>query len=309
MSSASDVPNASDSSHGTIMRLRDGRALAYLEVGALDGTPVIHCHGNPSSRLEVLLLAEQATSLKVRLIGVDRPGIGYSDPKPGYGLLDWPDDVAELAEQLGLDRFAISGLSGGGPFALACAYKMPERLTACGLISTVAPVAFMKQVGPWGVRAVYVLLERMPPGVFRAFVRRTLSQGARASAASMETTLTQHSARLGSGDQTAIADPHIRQIYARTAVESYRQGKPGLEANLEEARLLATPWAFHADDVMFERIFVWHGEQDRIMPVGATRLLTQVLPHCVATYYPDSGHLSTVVTHAPDILQTLCSPA
>ncbi len=163
MSSASDVPNASDSSHGNILRLRDGRALSYLEVGAPDGTPVIHCHGNPSSRLEVLLLAEQATSLKVRLIGLDRPGIGYSDPKPGYGLLDWPDDVAELADRLGLDRFAMSGLSGGGPFALACAYKMPERLTACGLISTVTPVAFMKQVGPWSVRVVYALLEYMPP--------------------------------------------------------------------------------------------------------------------------------------------------
>ncbi|HEV8193426.1 MAG TPA: alpha/beta hydrolase [Ktedonobacterales bacterium] len=309
MSSASHSPHMSDSSLGNSVRLRDGRALAYLEVGAGDGIPVIHCHGNPSSRLEVLLLAEQATNLNVRLIAVDRPGIGYSDPKPGYGLLDWPDDVAEVADQLGLDRFAVSGLSGGGPFALACAYKIPERLTACGLISTVAPVAFMKQAGPGGLRAVYWLLERMPPALFRAFVRRTLSQGASASEANMEKTLTQNSAGLGSGDQQAIADPRIRQIYARTAVESYRQGKPGLEANVEEARLLATQWAFHVEDISFERILLWHGEQDRIMPVGAARRLAQALPHSAATYYPDAGHLSTAVTYAPDILQALRSTA
>src|SRR5690349_8778546 len=116
------------------IQLRDGRKLAYREVGPSDGAPLIHCHGHPSSRIEVLLLGEQAILQGVRLIVFDRPGIGRSDPKPTFSLLDWPDDVAEAANQLGIEHFAISGLSGGGPFALACAYKMPERLTACGLI-------------------------------------------------------------------------------------------------------------------------------------------------------------------------------
>src|SRR5262249_37296071 len=94
------------------LRLRDGRALGYLEVGSREGWPLLHFHGDPSSRLEVLLLAEQAASLGVRLIGLDRPGIGRSDTRPGFRLMDWPDDVVEAADQLGIERFAVAGLSG-----------------------------------------------------------------------------------------------------------------------------------------------------------------------------------------------------
>src|SRR5690349_16574243 len=90
------------------IELRDGRRLAYLEVGPSDGMPLIYCHGDPSSRREVSLLGEQAILQGVRLIVFDRPGIGRSDPKSGFGLLDWPDDVAEAANQLGIERFAIS---------------------------------------------------------------------------------------------------------------------------------------------------------------------------------------------------------
>ena len=70
-------------------RLRDGRTFGYMEVGKIDGPPIFHCHGSGSSRLEVNLLAAAATAQGVRLIGLDRPGIGRSDPKAGYRLLDW----------------------------------------------------------------------------------------------------------------------------------------------------------------------------------------------------------------------------
>lgn len=106
-------PTASDS----IIRLHDGRALGYTEVGTCDGPPIFHFHGYGSSRLEVSLLAEAATRLGVRLVGLDRPGIGRSDPKPGHRLLDWPDEVVEVADQLHLERFAALGVSNGGAYA------------------------------------------------------------------------------------------------------------------------------------------------------------------------------------------------
>lgn len=295
--------NSEQITDGTL-RLRDGRALGYLEVGKQDGPPVIHCHGDPSSRLEVLLLAEEAASLGIRLIGLDRPGIGQSDPKAGFGMLDWPDDVAEVADQLGIERFAVTGLSGGGAFALACAYKIPQRLMACGLISSIVPVTFITRAGSRGMRAAYWTLERLPGGLFRALLRRTMRKGATSNEADTEKTLQRNGARLGAGDLDVLSNPRVRRIYAQTAVESYRQG---MDANIEEALMLAKRWDFRVEDITFERLFLWHGEQDRIMPAGPARLLAQVLPHCTATYYRDTGHLSTVVNHAHDILSTLCT--
>jgi pimeloyl-ACP methyl ester carboxylesterase len=133
-----------------------------------------------------------------------------------------------------------------------------------------------------------------------------MRKGATATEAETEQTLVRNGARLGAGDQRVITMPEVRRRYAQSVVESYRQG---MQANVEEALLLAKRWAFRVEDLPFERIFLWHGEQDRIMPVAPARLLARALPHCTATYYPDTGHLSTVVTHARDILNALSSAA
>jgi pimeloyl-ACP methyl ester carboxylesterase len=249
-----------------------------------------------------MLLGEQAILQGVRLIVFDRPGIGRSDPKPGFQLLDWPDDVAEATNQLGIERFAVSGLSGGGPFALACAYKMPERLTACGLISAVPPVEYIMRAGSRGMRLAYRLLDRLPPRLFRALVSRTMAQAARSNVEETEQRLTRNAKRLGIGDQRILSIPQVRRAYAETAVESYRQG---IQANVEEALLLGKRWPFQVEEIKFERVFMWHGEQDQIMPIAPVRQFAQALPHCHATFYPDTGHLSTVVAHADDIVGAL----
>ncbi|MBW2547908.1 MAG: hypothetical protein DRH23_06320 [Deltaproteobacteria bacterium] len=121
------------------LHLRDGRKLAYAEYGDPHGYPVMLFHGNPSSRLSWGLIPDSPFRPHLRLIAPDRPGFGRSDFQPGRRLLDWPDDVSELAEALGLNRFAVLGVSGGGPATLACAWRIPERLTAVGPTNPVAP--------------------------------------------------------------------------------------------------------------------------------------------------------------------------
>ena len=144
------------------IQLRDGRNLGVASVGTSDGFPIFHFHGSGSSRLEVLLLADEAIALGVRLIGLDRPGIGRSDTKVGYRLLDWPDDVVGVADQLGIEQFAIEGLSAGGPYAMACAYKIPQRLMACGLISTVSPGNLIRKAGRVGMRMMWWIGAQFP---------------------------------------------------------------------------------------------------------------------------------------------------
>jgi pimeloyl-ACP methyl ester carboxylesterase len=231
----------------------------------------------------------------VRLIGLDRPGIGRSDAKVGYRLLDWPDDVVEVAEGLGIERFAVEGLSGGGPYALACAYKIPHRLIGCALI---AP--FIREAGPLSLRAAMWMLVHLP-WLVRALVR--LSTHLRGSdEASIERTLVRNGARLGAADHKLLVIPEIRRSFAQAIAESYRQGT---DANTKDGMIFTRPWGFQVEEVTFEKVFLWQGEQDRIMPVAAARLLAQALPHCTATFYPDEGHLSTFVNHAQDIWKVL----
>src|SRR5512139_3720722 len=104
------------------IQLRDRRSLSCAEYGDPQGKPVLFFHGTPSSRLFRHPDDSIAASLGVRLITVDRPGFGLSDPKPGRILLDWTDDVIELADAFKIERFAVAGVSGGGPYAAACGY-------------------------------------------------------------------------------------------------------------------------------------------------------------------------------------------
>lgn len=280
--------------------LRDGRSMGAAMVGPSDGFPIFHCHGSGSSRLEVNLLAAAAAEEGVRLIGLDRPGIGRSDPKAGYQLLDWPDDVGEVADQLGIERFAVEGISAGGPYALACAYKIPHRLTACGLISTVSPGNFIRKAGTGWMRAMWWMGAQFPwlVRLYVPLVQRVMGS----DEASIEKYLVRYAARLGAADQELLSNPAIRRPLVQAMAESSRQGgKAGLEAALAEVR----PWGFQVEQIAFEKLFVWHGEQDRIMPVAPVRLLVQALPHCTATFYPGEGHFSTMGNHAQDILNTL----
>lgn len=281
------------------IRLRDGRRLQSMEVGKIDGSPIFHFHGNGSSRLEVLTVASSAESLGVRLIGLDRPGIGRSDAKAGYRILDWPDDVVEVADQLGIERFAVEGLSGGGPYALACAYKIPHRLTACGLISPETG-PFIKKAGPPSLRVAVWMLVHLP-WLVRALVR--LSTRLRGSdEASIEKMLIRNGARLGAADDKLLRIPEIRKALARATAEGYRQGA---DASTKDGMVFAGPWGFQVEEITFEKVFLWQGKQDRVMPEALARLLAQALPHCTATFYPDEGHLSTFVNHAQDIWKAL----
>ena len=122
------------------LQLTDGRRLGWSESGDPSGTPVFFFHGFGTTRI-VCPPDEAALEHRIRLIAVDRPGIGLSDPQPGRSLLDWPSDVAELADHLGFARFSIVAWSGGGPYGLACGHALASRVDAVAAVSPAAPLA------------------------------------------------------------------------------------------------------------------------------------------------------------------------
>jgi pimeloyl-ACP methyl ester carboxylesterase len=151
--------------------LPDGRTLSYAQYGDLNGKPIFFFHGTPSSRLFRHPDDSLTKSLGVRLITIDRPGFGLSDFQPGRQLLDWPDDVAALADDINIQTFAVAGISGGGPYAAACAYKIPHRLTMAGIISGVGPTDVEENVQDlYKIRKAGVFLARESPWFLRPLI-------------------------------------------------------------------------------------------------------------------------------------------
>jgi pimeloyl-ACP methyl ester carboxylesterase len=280
--------------------LPDGRTLGYLQVGAPDGPAVFHFHGHGSSRLEALMLEEQALALGLRVIALDRPGIGRSDPRSGDGLLDWPADVAAAADHLGIDTFAVQGMSAGGPYALACAHLIPQRLTACALVSAVPPPEIAKRAGPRLRRLAWWVAQRFPN-----YLRRRLKQfrpDGQPNEHMVRERMLRVSQWLGGQDEVLMQIPEMRCVLARTMVETARQGAA---ANRDEIERLVRPWGFDVREIKLDKVFIWHGNQDRIMPAGPARVLARKMDQSRSMFYADEGHFSVLVNRAKDLLEAL----
>jgi pimeloyl-ACP methyl ester carboxylesterase len=271
-----------------MLQLHDGRTLGYAEYGSSEGKPLFYFHGHPGSRFEARFLAGQAAQVGVRLIGIDRPGMGRSTFKAGRRLLDWPDDVVELADSLHLDRFAVVGFSGGGSYTLACASTIPQRLTACGIIAGVGPsgrlLSFLSLWLPW-------LLLPMTRRFFR-------------DEDQARTSLTRLARRWVEPDSKALSLPGVSETMAASLVEALRQGAKGAA---DDGVLLGRSWGFKLEAIAFPRLYLWHGELDRQVSVAMARALVERLGQCQATCYPREGQISVIVNRQEEIVASLIS--
>src|SRR5438034_7926661 len=274
----------------TTLQLRGGRSLAYAEYGASSGNVLLYFHGGADSRLEARFLAQPAAQAGIRPIGIDQPGIGRSRFQAGRRLLDWPDDVVELADHLRIDRFAIVGISGGGPYALACAYKIPDRLIACGIVG-----------GEWHNRHVLSFLTQFLPWLVIPPLGYFFQHEARARKSLLR--LTPH---FPETDRTSLALPEVTDLLTASFVEAFRQGAKG---PAYDGMVVRRPWGFELKEITFPALYLWHGELDTDVPVAMGRAVAERLAHCKAIYYPDEGHISLIVNHREEIVTTLMSRA
>lgn len=284
------------------IKLRDGRRLGYAEYGDLQGKPVMHFHGTPSSRFEGgrPIADEIATRLGVRLIVPDRPGMGLSDFKPGRTLLDWPDDVIELADALGLERFVVMGLSGGGPYVAACAYKVPQRLSAAGIVSGVGPLDAPGAFEGMGKADRQMFgLARKAPWLLRLLLWHT----ARRLRRNPDSVLSRMTAELPAPDKAAVAQPDVKETLINMARGAFHQGARGATWELV---LFARPWGFPLQDIGIP-LYLWHGEVDTTCPVNMGRYMANAIPGCRAKFFPQEGHFSLVVNHLEELLRTVVS--
>lgn len=275
-----------------VLTLADGRRLGYAEFGDPSGKPVFFLHGTPGSRL-FHLPRWLEPSMPLRIIAPDRPGMGLSDPQPGRRLLDWPDDVRELADSLGLTTFSVAGVSGGGPHTLACAFALPDRVDLAVVISGGAPfdVPDATEGMHAGNRLAFFLARRAPwaLGLMMApnllFARRFPDQYARLATKGLPKV-----------DIDVLSDPVIKESLFAGSYEAVRQGYRGV---VEEAILYTKPWGFSLSQIKVP-VHLWHGDKDANAPMSMGERMAAEIPGATLHRCPGEGHL-LMVKHWPEI--------
>ena len=279
-----------------IVKLKDGRKVGYTEYGDLKGKPLFYFHGWPSGRLMAFETDEAAKKLGVKVISIDRPGYGLSDFQEGRTLLDWPNDVLELADQLKIKKFAVMGVSGGGPYAAVCAYKIPDRLTKVGIVVGLAPTYIPKMLDgmPWFTKVGWANYARFPLVAKVASILQYLN------------------AKYGPGlgiyrflfpsksDRRILDDASIRQRVRKNVQDAFRMGYRGAEWDL---KLYTNNWGFNLKDIK-AKVYLWYGSDDKNVSLEMGKYYASQIHNSKLTIYPNEGHLCRI-NHEEKILKEL----
>lgn len=280
------------------IKLRDGRTLGYAEYGNEESAPILMFHGHPGSRLFTFPSSE---TTQARILLLDRPGYGLSTFKIDRTLLDWADDVLEFADKLKLERFAIAGYSGGGPHALACAFKLGHRITSVASVSGCSPFqvpgvldnvnGFNRWMYSWSARAPKLMMNLFSPlGWITSLNVKPFLLG--------------FSASLPASDRDVAAQPGILDMLETHIREAFRQGANGFSW---EAGILGRPWGFQLKDIHVPT-HIWQGEEDRNVGMEMGRYLVKAIPDAKGHFFAGEGHLGMLLNHWSEILEQLLKP-
>ena len=283
------------------LELGDGRTIGYATWGDAEGTPVFIGHGTPGSRLFLppgLDDPEWIRQQRLLFVGVDRPGYGYSDPWAEASLLDCAGDLVRVADDLGLERFAALGFSGGAPYVLALGVLVPERLrrvaVVCGLGMLDRPGA-LEGMSEDDVEEI--MMARGAPDELAT----ARGEAARAIREDPEGIFAGLSEELPEADRRALESPEVRAVLIETFREAVRQGARGwIDDELRQVR----SWPFRLEELSGVDVRLHHGEADLLVPAHHAKHLAEGIPGSRLQLYQDEGHLS-FDKHLKEIVEDL----
>lgn len=263
-----------------LIRLRDGRSMAYAEYGTPDGFVVVNAHGGLACRLDVESADDVAAAAGIRLISPDRPGVGRSDPDSGRTTLSWASDVEELVDRLGVERFAVMGWSMGGQYAAAVGHALRHRVTRVAIVAGALPLTGsgvfdqlpamdryltrMSERAPWLARQwfrIMGLAPRLAPVLYGRLAARDL----------------------GKADGAVIRGEGFR-TFARMSREAIRQPAGAVE----EYRAWMRPWGFAPEDLDVP-VDIWAGTDDQLINPSWPQRLASRIPNATLNIR-DGGH-------------------
>ncbi|MFL6107747.1 MAG: alpha/beta fold hydrolase [Marmoricola sp.] len=279
--------------------VRDDRRLSFAEFGTPRGAAVFWLHGTPGGRRQVPVEARMfAEQHDVRIIGVDRPGIGTSTSHLYENVLDWTGDLAVLADNLGVDTFRVIGLSGGGPYALAAGAAMPERVHGIGVLGGVAPMT-----GPDAIRGGLVEVAPYAAPIIAATripLSYALALGIRLVKPLASLAIDGYAAVQPRGDKELLGRPEFKAMFLDDLINGarFQVGAP-----LADIILFTRPWGFDAADVSVP-VRWWHGDADHIIPHAHGVHMVGRLPDSEFATIDGESHLGGMGV-ATEVLQTL----
>ncbi|NKF21063.1 alpha/beta fold hydrolase [Solimonas marina] len=265
------------------IKLPDGRELGYGEYGKHGGTALLLFHGTPGSRVFGRFDgADWIDAAGLRIVTPERPGYGLSSPAPRRRIADWAADVEALADQLGIDRFHVAGGSGGGPYALACALRLPSRVQSATLFSSGGPPEVMRlSKDMQGGNRIAFFAARYAPLLLKALTSMT----ANAIRKQPQQYLRKLKAQLPESDRALMDDGTLERTMMQLT-EAYRQGGDGAYRDM---RLVSQPWGLDLGTITVP-VFLWHGEADNLVPVATARAFADMIPGCESHFITDAGH-------------------
>jgi len=277
----------------------DDRQIGFAEFGDPQGRAVFWLHGTPGARRQIPMEARvYAEQRQIRLIGVDRPGIGSSTPYQYDTVFAFAEDLRTIADTLGVDKFEVIGLSGGGPYTLACAAAMPDRVIAAGVLGGVAPVR-----GADGIAGgVSTLISAAAPIVEIAGgpLRLAASTLIRLIRPVAEPALYLYARISPEADRQLLVRPEFKAMFLDDLLNGSRKQ---LAAPFADVVVFARDWGFRLDEVKVP-IRWWHGDRDHIVPFEHGQHVVSRLPDAQLTHLPGESHLAGL-GRAEEILDTM----
>jgi pimeloyl-ACP methyl ester carboxylesterase len=280
------------------VQVRDGRKLGFAEFGPPDGRPIVWLHGTPGARKQIPEDARLAAEeVGVRVVGIDRPGTGLSTSHLYGSILEFTDDLRILIDELGFEDLAVIGLSGGGPYALAAAYAMPERVKAVGVLGGVAPTRGEEAIGGGLVSLATRFAPLIPP--FRVPLGLAIGLIVTALMPVGRPALATYARFSPPGDREVFAREEIKAMFLTDLTDT--RGR--LRAPVDDVILFTREWGFALRDVK-PPVKWWHGDADHIVPLTHGKHCVERLPDAELFIRPGESHLGGFGA-AEEVLETL----
>ena len=266
------------------MFLSDGRCLSFAEYGADDGYPVVMVHGLTGSRFQVHQEEEILRRHGIRLFIPERPGFGESERLQERRIIDWPTDLEQFLDFLGVRQVALIGYSVGGCFALAAAHQLKDRVSNLTLLSSMGEFKTLSDLdGMIPMFRMILTLGRYTPSIAMSFMRLAV----RSMRKNPQRYFNQISENIPQVDKDVLNTPELRASYIYSIYESVRHGERDM---LLEQLLIARDWGFSVSEIAMP-VRLWHGDLDNYVPLNMARDLQSKLPNANLTVVPGAGHM------------------